>query len=35
MPTNNNPKRQKGGEKNSTLSTTASATRAEEDKDTK
>nr|MDQ4016967.1 hypothetical protein [Thermoproteota archaeon] len=33
MPTNNNPKRQKG-EENSTPSTTASATRAEEDEDT-
>jgi hypothetical protein len=33
MPTNNNPKRQKG-EENSTPSTTASATKAEEDEDT-
>lgn len=34
MPTNSNPKRQKGGEENSTPSTTASATRAEGDEDT-
>jgi hypothetical protein len=34
MPTNNNPKRQKGGEENSTQSAKASATRAEEDEDT-
>ncbi|HZA48824.1 MAG TPA: hypothetical protein VE521_07880 [Nitrososphaera sp.] len=33
MPTNNNPKRQKG-EKNSTQSTTASAARADEEEDT-